>query len=90
MKDGKIKAVEVVKDSDMVQVGGGKGKKGKKPKTQSKLSDQPKAWQLEFSMMNKFGTVHVSPPTAPEHLDTKINELNLKMNKFISEGSEIL
>jgi len=41
-------------------------------------------------MTNKFGVVQVSPPTAPEHLDTKINELTLKMNKFIEDGSGIL
>jgi hypothetical protein len=36
MKDGKIKAVEKDKDEGMIQVGGGKGKKGKKPKPQAK------------------------------------------------------
>ena len=87
MKDGKIKAVEKVSDNDMIQ---SKGKKGKKPKAQNKQSDQPKAFQLEFTMTNKFGAVQVSPPTAPEHLDTKINELTLKMNIFIKEGSGIL
>lgn len=90
MKDGKIQAVQKDSDAGAMQIGGGKGKKGKKPKPQNKQSDMPKAFQLEFTMTNKFGIVQVSPPTAASHLDIKINELTEKMNMFVRDGSSTL
>jgi len=42
MKDGNIKAVEKNSDQDTMQVGGGKGKKGKKPKLKNRQLTNPR------------------------------------------------
>jgi len=64
----------------------GKNKKGKKPKAQNK-PEVSKAFSVDFGVISKFGNVHVSPPTAPELLDSTIEELSHKMKKYDEEGS---
>lgn len=71
LKDGKIQAV--VKKDEGIQIGGGKKNKGKKPKAES--SNKPVPFNIDFSVISKFGLVQVSPPISPEELDAKIEEL---------------
>jgi len=88
LKDGKILAVVNKKDDDAVVIGGGKGKKGKKQKTQTAAAD--KAFNIDFNAISKFGLVSVSPPTAADEIDAKIEELNKKKTHFEQEGQKLL
>ena len=88
LKDGKIQAVESKKD-DTVQVGGGKGKKGKKNKKETR-QEQAETFSIDFGAIAKFGLVGVSPPTAPEGLDPKIEELKQKREWLQKDGEDEL
>ena len=57
-----------------------KGKKGKKPKAQTK--DASDAFKIDLEVIKKFGIVNVSPPVAPEDLDPKIGELKTRLVKL--------
>jgi len=71
LKDGKIQAV--IKKDENIQMGGGKGKKGKKQR-QPKADDN-KGISVDFAVISKFGSVGVSPPVEASQLDSKIEEL---------------
>lgn len=85
LKDGKIQAV--VKKDEIMQIGGGKKNKGKKQKTDTVKSQ---SFNIDFSVISKFGLVQVSPPISAEELDPKIEELVQKQKKFLAEGEAIL
>ena len=80
LKDRKIEAVESKKD-ETVQIGGGKGKKGKKNKREPK-QEQAESFSIDFGAIAKFGLVGVSPPSSPDELDPKIEELKQKKAWF--------
>jgi len=84
LKDGKIQAV--VKKDETVQVGGGKGKKGKKQRQPKANENQVLA--VDFALISKFGLIGVSPPVEANQLDAKIEELIKKMKQFEEEGSK--
>ena len=65
LKDGKI-LMAAPKKEEVTIIGGGKGKKGKKPKAQTK--DASDAFKIDLEVIKKFGIVNVSPPVAPEDL----------------------
>lgn len=75
LKDGKIQAV--IKKDESIQIGGGKGKKGKKAR--QPRADDNKGISVDFAVISKFGSVGVSPPVEASQLDSKIEELNKKM-----------
>lgn len=74
LNDGKLMAVEKKKDELFTVGGGNKGKKGKKQKNQQK-QEATDSFQIDFTVINKFGVVRISPPSSPEGLDAKIEEL---------------
>jgi len=87
LKDGKIMAVHTKKE-EVVVIGGGKGKKGKKPKAQK--TEAKATFNIDFAVINKFGLVAVSPPISPEDLDAKIKELTERQKTYLKEGEQTL
>lgn len=89
LKDGKIQ-VAVKQNDNMIVIGGGKGKKGKKPKAQAKPAGESKSFNVDFAVINKFGLVQVSPPLEPAQLDNKLQELADTKKRFETKGQEEL
>ena len=87
LKDGKLMAVHKKEDS-VVQIGGGKGKKGKKKNTQK--NEASSSFNIDIVAINKFGLISVSPPIAPSDLDEKIEELTARQKKFLTDGEQQL
>lgn len=69
-----------------MQVGGNKGKKGKKVRVQK--ADGTQGLNIDFALISKFGAVGVSPPTEVAQIDSKIEELTQKLKKFEEEGTK--
>ena len=88
LNDGKLLAVEKKKDDLFVVGGGNKGKKGKKQKTQQKEASDK--FQIDFTIINKFGLVRISPPSAPSGLDAKIEEIVQNQKDFKAAGEKKL
>uniref|UniRef100_A0A7S3CIP3 Uncharacterized protein n=1 Tax=Strombidium rassoulzadegani TaxID=1082188 RepID=A0A7S3CIP3_9SPIT len=87
LKDGKILAAHSKKDDGGIQVGAGKGKKGKKQKGgNSQKAENDSSFNIDFAVINKFGLVMVSPPISPEDLDPKMKELELRKVKLAKDG----
>jgi hypothetical protein len=76
------------KKEEITFIGGNKGKKGKKPKAQTK--DASESFKIDLEVIKKFGIVNVSPPVAPEDLEPKIVELKTRLVKLNSEGEKEL
>lgn len=85
LKDGKIQAVHK-KEENIIKVGGGKGKKGRKQRQPK--NDGGDGLNIDFAVINKFGLVGVSPPIAAESLDAKITELEETQKRYQTKGSE--
>lgn len=77
IKDGKIMAAAPKKE-EFTQIGGGKGKKGKKPKAQ-KVAENSDTLKVDLEVIKKFGMVEVSPPIDGSVLDSKIEELKKRL-----------
>lgn len=71
----------------MVQIGGGKGKKGKK---QKKVIEYEDAFTIDINVIRKFGLILVSVPTVPEELDKKIKEIEDKQKWYEDNGKDKL
>ena len=88
MKDGRLMAA-VSKKDDVTIIGGmGGKKKGKKAKV-----TQPgefKSFNIDFSLIGKFGLVKVSPPISPDDLEKKVEELTKKKDDLFNQGEEVL
>jgi hypothetical protein len=70
-------------------VGGGRKKGGKKPKV--KDSEQAKEeFEIDITLINKFGFLKISPPLNKESLDGKITQLTELKAKYEKEGEERL
>jgi len=76
------------KKEEMTVIGGGKGKKGKKPKQQVKETSD--VFKIDLEVIKKFGIVGCSPPIAPEDLDPKIKELEQRLVSLSKEGEQEL
>jgi hypothetical protein len=68
---------------------GGKKKGGKKPKKEKDVVTV-EVFNIDFTVINKFAFLKVSPPLAPIELDAKINELTKKREVYLKEGEEKL
>lgn len=88
LSDGKLMAVEHKKEELFTVGGGNKGKKGKKQKTQQKEATD--SFQIDFTVINKFGLVRISPPSAPSGLDAKIEELIQNQKDLKAAGEQKL
>jgi len=77
-------AVEKVKD-DAFTVN--KSKKGKKQKTGKHEATE---FNLDFTALNKFSLVRISPPSAPDELDAKIEELSTHRKQIQDQGEKKL
>lgn len=76
------------KKEEITIIGGGKGKKGKKPKNQAKETSD--VFKIDLEVIKKFGIVGCSPPIAPEDLDPKIKELEARLVALNKEGEKEL
>lgn len=72
----------------MLQVGGRKKNKGKKPKVKDATVEE--AFNIDIQIITKFSLVNVSPPMSPDDLDKKIEELKKKREAYIDEGQKKL
>lgn len=72
IKEGRLQMA--VKKDEGMQVGGGRGKKGRKPRKEHQQDTA--VFNIDITTINKFGNVMVSPPTKPEELDAKIQEID--------------
>ena len=88
MKDGKILAAAPKKE-EMTIIGGGKGKKGKKPKANQNATAAD-LFKIDLEVIKKFGIVGVSPPISPEDIDPKIEELKSRLVILNKEGEKEL
>jgi hypothetical protein len=70
----------------MIVVGGGNAKKGKNPKKKNKQFEIEEPFNIDITMINKFGFLKISPPLNKEALDAKIKELEEKMINYDKEG----
>lgn len=68
-----------------LMVVGGKKKGGKKPKA-AKETEANEEFQIDITLINKFGFLKISPPLNKESLDSKINELTEKRAVYEREG----
>lgn len=58
----------------MIQIGGGKNKKGKK----QKKVEYEDTFNFDYIVIRKFSIISLSLPEAPEDLDEKIKEIEAK------------
>lgn len=58
----------------MIQIGGGKNKKGKK----QKKVEYEDTFNFDYIVIRKFSIISASLPEAPEDLDEKIKEIEAK------------
>jgi len=92
VKDGRLMEAHS-KDDGITVVGGGKGKKGKKGKNnqqKSEASASQASFNIDFAAINKFGLIRVSPPTAPDQLESKIAEIKKAAAQFEKDGESEL
>ena len=88
LDDGKLQRVKTKEEREaegMVVVGGGK-KGAKKQKKKEKQFEIEVPFNIDITMINKFGFLKISPPLNKESLDTKIKELEEKRVKYNEEG----
>lgn len=73
----------------MIVVGGGRKKGGKKPKVKEPEGVKDE-FEIDITLINKFGFLKISPPLNKESLDGKINQLTELKAKYEKEGEERL
>ena len=80
LKEGKLESVKTKKEREeeaLVKVGG-KKKGGKVKKVKDNAYRVEEAFNIDITVINKFGFLKVSPPLDKENLDAKIKELSTK------------
>jgi hypothetical protein len=90
VQEGKLERAKtkVEKEQEqMIQIGGKKKGKGKKVKKDTQVEE---AFNIDFSVINKFAFLKVNVPLGPEDLDDKIKELSEKREKYIADGEQRL
>ncbi|MFS8160017.1 MAG: hypothetical protein ACMG6E_07365 [Candidatus Roizmanbacteria bacterium] len=91
VNDGKLERALTKEDKEkeaMIQVG--RQKKGKKPKKEKANFAVQEAFDIDISVINKFGFLKVSPPLSGEDLDVKIKEVLELKTKFYDDGEKRL
>lgn len=68
---------------------GGK-KKGKKQKKVKEGTNEKELFNIDVTIINKFGFLKVSPPLGPNDLANKVTELQTKKEEFEKEGQKKL
>jgi ribosomal protein L15 len=86
IKEGRLQMA--VKKDEGLQVGGGRGKKGKKARKEHHA--ETAAFNIDITTINKFGIVMVSPPTNPDELVDKIAEITKKKAQLEETGAKEL
>jgi hypothetical protein len=90
LQEGKLERAKTKAEKEqeqMLQIGGKKKNKGKKAKKESLVEE---AFNIDFSVINKFAFLKVNVPLGPEELDNKIKELSEKREKYFVEGEQRL
>jgi hypothetical protein len=91
VNDGKLERAKTKEDKEkdaLIQVG--RQKKGKKPKKDKQNVIVTDVFDIDISVINKFGFLKVSPPLSGEDLDVKIKEVQELKAKYIEDGDKRL
>jgi len=89
IKEGKLEAVQSKKDreEEATFFAGGKKKKGKNQK-KKKEEFVDANLNLDIGVIKNFSFLKVSPPTDPEQLEAKVEELKKKKEEYAKLGEE--
>lgn len=91
VNDGKLERAKTKEDKEkdaMIQVG--RQKKGKKPKKEKQNVIVQDVFDIDISVIHKFGFLKVSPPLSGEDLDVKIKEVTELKKKYFEDGEKRL